>query len=247
MALALEVAEVVQPVVVLPPISVVLPSYNESLSVAGALLSVEKSLGDQLLEILVVDDDSPDLTWKIVEDMRHPRCRVLRRTDDRGLAAAYAAGFAQTKGEVVAWLDVDLAEYAEIVTRLAACLDHYDLAIASRYVAGGGDNRTRARALISRVLNAFARLLLGAAVRDYTSGIAAARRDVLLSIPWKPHGHGEYFVELVHRARQMGFRVVEIPFVLEPRKLGTSKTDGNVATFLRLGIQYVFKIIKLAL
>jgi dolichol-phosphate mannosyltransferase len=226
-------------------VSVVLPSYNEKDNIVDAVRRIEAALGDALLEIIVVDDDSPDGTWRVAAALADPRVRLIRRIGERGLASALARGTSEAKGRAVVWLDCDLGIPPETIPRLVAALDRCDIAIGSRYAEGGSDNRPPFRAFLSTLFNLGARLLLGGAVRDYTSGFAAARREVLRETPLDPNGFGEYFIDWAYRAARKGHRIVEIGYPFGLRQSGLSKTDSDWLRFCRLGLQYTIHLLSI--
>jgi len=226
-------------------VSVVMPSYNEKETIAEAIQRISDVLQDRLLEIIVVDDDSPDGTWRIVQDLEHPRCRVIRRQDKRGLASALADGTQAGRGDVIVWLDCDLGIPPEVIPRLVGELESHDIAIGSRYVPGGADTRPKLRAALSTIFNVYARLVLGSTVRDYTSGFAAVRRDVLERVPLSGTGFGDYFIDWAYRCVKEGYRIVEVPYAYGLRKAGASKTDSDLLTFARLGFSYGLRVLKI--
>ena len=167
----------------LEPLSLtaILPTYNERdnipILIEGILAAVQTPV-----QVLVVDDNSPDGTWQVVQEIaaREPRVRLLRRTTERGLTSAIWAGIRAADTDAVSWMDCDLAMPPETIPLLLERLNAgADIAIGSRYVPGGSDpgHSLMARAF-SVVINTFASLLLGWGVRDYTSGFVAARRQV---------------------------------------------------------------------
>lgn len=230
-----------------PSLSVVIPSYNESANIAEAIRRTVATLGDNLMEIIVVDDNSPDRTWEIVGQLQEPRCRVMRRMDKRGLASALAEGTRAARGDIVVWLDCDLGIPPEDIQKLVAQMDDHDVAIGSRYVPGGMDTRPKLRAWMSYMFNIYTRLILGRHCWDWTSGFAAARRDVLLQIPLSDRGHGEYFVEWVYACAQKKIKITEVPYQYGARKGGTSKTDGNIGVFLRFSCRYAWRVLRIRL
>jgi dolichol-phosphate mannosyltransferase len=227
--------------------SVVLPTYNERDVISGVVREILDVLGD--VEVLVVDDDSPDRTWEVVgtDFAGDRRARALRRIGRRGLASAIAEGIAATGGEVVVWLDADGSMPAEVIPRLVAATADADVAVASRYAAGGRDARdSRTRVLASRVINTFGTLWLGGPVRDWTSGFVAARRTALRRVPIRPdHAYGEYCIDFLHRACRAGFRVVEVPYACAERRAGTTKTSPSLRRFALLGLTYARTILRL--
>jgi dolichol-phosphate mannosyltransferase len=228
-------------------VSVVLPSYNERQNIAEAIERIHRSLGDQLREIIVVDDDSPDGTWRIVQELHHPRYRVIRRIGARGLASALARGTREATGRIVVWMDCDLGIPPEEIPRLVRQMDRYDVAIGSRYAPGGEDRRPRFRAFLSVLINVFARLVLGGRIRDYTSGFIAIRREALQAVPLVPEGFGEYFMDLVYRCRRRGFKITEIGYVYSTRKGGVSKLDERLSVLLRYGFRYGLAVLQIRL
>ncbi len=226
-------------------ISVVIPSYNESGNIIEAITRIKQTLGESLLEMIVVDDNSPDRTWELVTQLGEPRCRLLRRMDKRGLASALADGTRAARGAIVVWLDCDLGIPPEDIQILVEKLDAFDVAVGSRYVPGGMDTRPRFRAFLSYVFNAYTRLVLGYKFWDWTSGFAAARREALLLAPLSERGFGEYFVEWIYTCLQKHLRVVEVPYRYGLRKAGVSKTDGNLFVFLRLSLRYALRVLTI--
>jgi dolichol-phosphate mannosyltransferase len=227
--------------------SVVLPTYNERDVIVGVVSEILAAVGD--VEVLVVDDDSPDRTWEAVETAfaRDGRARVLRRVGRRGLPSAIAEGIAGTRGDVVVWLDADGSMPAEVISRLVAATADADVAVASRYAAGGRDARaSAARVLASRAINAFGTLWLGGPVRDWTSGFVAARRAALARVPIRPdHVYGDYCIDFLHRACRQGLRVVEVPYACVERRAGTTKTSPSLRRFTALGLRYAQTIRRL--
>jgi dolichol-phosphate mannosyltransferase len=228
-------------------ISVVLPSYNERDNIAEAIRRISASVGSALQEVIVVDDNSPDRTWEVVQGLKNKKVRLLRRMTEKGLASALADGVALARGNIIVWMDCDLGLPPEDVPRLISQLDYYDVAIGSRYAPGGKDLQSRFRVLGSLLLNGFAQLLLGRTVRDYTSGFVAVRREVLERIHWSRKGFGEYFIEFAYRCQRNRFKVVEVGYVYKDRQAGTSKAGGNLFTLLKYGVQYGLKIIEVRL
>ena len=228
-------------------VSVILPTYNEQetiVSLIGEILSVIPGA-----EVLVVDDDSPDRTWALVEQTftGDPRVRVLRRIGRRGLPSALAEGIAHAKGEAVAWLDADGSMPAAVIPGLLAGLRDAELAVASRYVPGGEDARTsRLRVGTSWLVNRFAAALLGWGVRDYTSGFIAVRQAVLDRVPLRTdYAYGDYCIDFLYRAQKAGVRIEEIPYRCEERRGGETKTAPDLRQFIVLGLAYLASIVRL--
>ncbi|MFH1134333.1 MAG: glycosyltransferase [Nanoarchaeota archaeon] len=226
-------------------ISVVLPTYNEAENVRPVTAHIKRVLKDRLMEIIIVDDDSPDRTWRIVERMKDPKIRLIHRTKERGLASAIAAGVNDARGSVIVWMDCDSGIPPEEIPNLVDKLKKYPVAIGSRYVRGGKDMRSRFRGGASVLINRFAQLMLGSHARDYTSGFAAIRKDILKHFPFPDTGFGEYFIDFIYLCGKHDLKVAEVGYVYKDRMRGVSKSGDTPGTLFRLGMNYTGRIIKL--
>ena len=219
----------------MPPeqITVVVPTYNERENVAD-IASVVTGLG---YEILIVDDSSPDGTGELAESIAvaNPHVAVLHRAEKRGLGPAYADGFDNSLArgaEIIVEMDADFSHDPNDLPRLVAAIKAgADLAIGSRYVAGGSTpDWPLGRRLISKGGNLYARLMLGIPVRDATAGFRAFRAGALTLLPYRSaeaSGYG-FQVEMAWRAVQKGLNVVEIPISFRDRTRGTSKMGTDI-------------------
>ncbi|MFI5347963.1 MAG: glycosyltransferase [Elusimicrobiota bacterium] len=227
-------------------LSMILPTYNEEADIVPLIRALREELSGFELEIVVVDDDSPDGTWKRVETERAftPGLRLLRRIGRRGLTSALSDGIRASSGDLVGWMDCDFSTPPAVVPRLVAKISEgFDVAVASRYVLGGRDARAGSpwRRLSSRMIVEFARALLIRDFHDYTSGFVVARRETLDALPLRGD-YGEYFIDLIVRAHRSGRRIAEVPYTLLPRVHGDSKTDSG---FFRKGIKYLAMVGRL--
>jgi dolichol-phosphate mannosyltransferase len=227
-------------------ISIILSTYNERKNIEKLITFISRVV-KQPMEIIVVDDDSPDRTWEIVEKIKrkNKKVKLLRRAHKGGLGSAILDGISLSKGDVVVWLDCDFSHPPEIIPKLIEELNGYDIAIGSRYVEEGGDEREFIRVLTSRMINLFANIFLGFDVKDYTTGFVAAKRHVLNKVKFSPEGHGEYCIEFLYLSKKSGFRIKEIPYVNALRRTGESKASPNILVFLRQGINYCLKVVDL--
>ncbi len=226
-------------------VSVVLPSYNERENIVEAIERISKAVGSNLKEIIIVDDNSPDGTWQLVEEYNHPKVRLIRRMNEKGLASALARGVEEAKGNFVVWMDCDLGLPPEDIPKLLAPLHEHDVVIGSRYVPGGKDNRTKTRAFMSTIFNLYAQLILGFYAKDYTAGFIAVKKEVTDAVPLSKEGFGEYFADFVYRAHKKGFKITEVGYEYNYRKGGTSKLDTGYARLVRFGWQYGLRILKI--
>src|SRR5919197_324742 len=213
---------------------VVIPTYNEADSVQEAVERV--LIADPRVDVLVVDDGSPDGTAALVRAVaeRNPRVHLLERTAKQGLGAAYRAGFAwglERDYDAMVEMDADLSHPPERLPALLDGLDEADLVIGSRYVPGGETvNWSPLRQAISRGGNAYVRLALGLPVHDATAGYRAYRREVLEALEIAAvRSNGYCFqIEMVHRAWLEGFRVLELPITFTERAAGVSKMSKQI-------------------
>ncbi|GAA3525379.1 polyprenol monophosphomannose synthase [Aeromicrobium panaciterrae] len=213
---------------------VVIPTYNEALGIETVLDAVLRAAPDA--EILVVDDNSPDGTGVLVE--AHPqylhRVFLLSRGDKDGLGAAYRAGFTWAEArmyDVIVQMDADLSHPPAKIPELVAALDTVDIAIGSRYVAGGGvRNWSLSRRLISWAGNTYVRAVLGLRVHDATAGFRAFRRDSLLMLgALESQSNGYSFqIENTWRASRLGLTTTEVPITFTDRTLGESKMSTAI-------------------
>jgi apolipoprotein N-acyltransferase len=213
---------------------VILPTYNERVTVEEV---VGRSLAvDDRVEILVVDDASPDGTGDVVRGLaeREPRVRLVERPRKGGLAGAYVTGFRRGIEEghdLVVEMDADMSHQPEELPRLLAAAEGLDLVIGSRYVPGGSvTNWGMLRRALSRGGNLYTRGMLGLPVADATSGFRVYRRDLLaFLLQGGIHSEGYGFqIELAHRAWLGGFAVGEVPITFRERQHGHSKISRRI-------------------
>jgi dolichol-phosphate mannosyltransferase len=232
---------------------VIMPTFNEidSLArVAGHLLDVVPAV-----DVLVVDDQSPDGTGELADLLAaaDSRIHVLHRTTREGLGRAYLAGFewANSAGyDVVVEMDADGSHPAESLPEMLDALaraPHPGLVIGSRWIAGGSVvNWPRSREALSRAANAYARLALRLPVHDITAGFRAYPIDVVTAITSDIDSHGYSFqIEMALRIFDAGHPIVEIPIVFREREAGSSKMSSAIvveamAGVTRWGLQRLF-------
>ena len=214
---------------------VILPTYEERDTiewVLARLLALPESV-----DILVVDDSSPDGTGELVQAVaaEEPRVRLLRRPKKAGLGSAYLDGFRvglEEGYDLLVEMDSDLSHQPEELPRLlAAAAGQSDLTVGSRYVPGGSvTDWSRSRVGLSRAGNAYARFLLGLPIRDVTSGFRVYRGDALRQLVARPlHSDGYGFqIELVRRAWDAGYAVGEAPITFREREHGHSKISKAI-------------------
>lgn len=211
-------------------LSVIVPTYNESENIIKLIQEIQKALeGAQIgeYEILVMDDGSPDGTAQLVNELGQGRVRAVDRSGrKKSLADAAFEGFSIAKGEVLAMMDADLSHPPSLLPELMHTIHAgANLAIASRYVQGGGTGDwPRHRVVISRMSGWAARLVTP--VRDSGSGYILFRREVIDGVSLNPIGF-KVGLEIIVKGRHQD-RIVEVPYVWWDRKQGTSKLGFSV-------------------
>ena len=213
---------------------VVIPTYDEKDNVGP----MSKTVLESGVEILFVDDNSPDGTGKVLDELAaaEPRVHVLHRERKEGLGRAYVAGFAKAielGAEVVVQMDCDFSHDPKDVPRLVAeCEKGADLVIGSRYVPGGATpGWPFKRRLISRAGGMFIRTVTGMPFRDPTGGFKCWRRTALEKIDFASVASAGYSfqLEMNYRTWKAGLRAVEIPISFTDRVAGYSKITAGIA------------------
>jgi len=213
---------------------VIIPTFNEADNLPR-LLPIILSLGSHF-NILIVDDNSPDGTAKLVKEMQksEERIHLIERPGKMGLGTAYVAGFkfALANGfDYIFEMDADFSHDPAELPRLLAKAEEYDLVIGSRYIEGVNVvNWPMKRLLLSYFANIYTRVITGMPVRDATGGFKCFRRKVLESIDLDAiHSNGYSFqIEMSFKSWRKGFRVCEIPIVFVDRRIGVSKMSKKI-------------------
>lgn len=227
-------------------VSVVLPTYNEAGNI-GSLIEALLFHLPEACQVVVVDDDSADLTWQVVEDLsrKDSRIRLLRRIGRRGLTSALQEGIESSEGRTVFWMDCDFSQPPEMISELLKALENYDIVVASRYVPGGEEKgHSRLGSFLSKMICRFASLVLCPTIKDYTSGYVGTRKEILETLPLEGD-YGEYCIGFLYRAYKRGYRILEIPYTCLPRRSGESKTATDLGGYLKRGRKYIMTIVRL--
>jgi len=213
-------------------LSLIIPTYNEAESLPVLLPRIATALTGMPHEIIIVDDDSPDGTWRKAEELQtsFPSLRVIRRRGERGLSSAVVEGFKAARGEILAVMDADGQHDASLLKKLVETVQvRRGVAVASRYIAGGSTGQwNRRRTLLSRVGTKVTTLLCRLSVRDPMSGFFAIDRSLFERIAPQFHPRGfKILFDLLMRLPR-GTPVTEIPYTFAPRAVGTSKLSLSV-------------------
>ena len=213
-------------------VTVVIPTYNERDNIE-VLVEEILALGINPLQVVIVDDNSPDGTGEIADQLaaRHQEVEVIHRPRKMGLGSAHIAGMKRalaSGAERVVTMDADFSHHPRYIPQLVAKGGDYDLAIGSRYTAGGGTLHCGIkRQILSKLANSFARITLALEASDCTAGFRSYRREVLEAIDLDhvfSNGYS-FLVEMLYKCQRKGFRVGEAPIIFEDRRQGTSKVS----------------------
>ena len=230
---------------------VIIPTYNERQNLQRLVPLVLAE--DDRLDVLIIDDASPDGTGQVADELaaESDRVHVIHRAGKLGLGTAYLAGFRWGLDRGYAWLmemDADFSHDPAHLPQFMDALQHYDLVIGSRYLEGRVTvvNWPVARLLLSYFANMYARIITGVPLWDATAGFKAFRREVLEGIELgRVEAEGYSFqIEMSLRAWKRGFRITEIPIVFVDRTSGESKMSGSI---IREAVWRVWKLRFLSL
>jgi dolichol-phosphate mannosyltransferase len=223
-------------------VSIIAPTYNERDNIRRFVTTLAATMGDSRWELIVVDDDSPDRTYEAVEDCAREGwpVRCIRRIGRRGLASAVVEGALASLADCLVVMDADLQHDETALPALLAPIlaGEADLAIASRYVAGGGVGEWDAsRRRLSSVATSVSQMLVGSGITDPMSGFFAIRRDVFLEEVHDLSQQGyKILLDLISSASRP-LRIVEIPYAFRVREAGTTKLD------LTVGVEFVLMLV----
>ena len=228
-------------------VSIIVPTFDEAENIVDLLVQLKSVLSEENYEILVVDDNSPDGTWRHVEEFQagmppDGRVGMLRRLKEKGLSSAVVDGFNAARGCYLGVIDADLSHDVQILPSLIASVRNgADMAVGSRRVPGGGaDKWPWHRRLFSEVATRFSRFLLGFRIHDPMSGYFVVKRDLFEAarLRLRPKGY-KILLEVLLKSRVN--QVVEIPYLFKDRKQGYSKLSSKVM------VSYLAQVLELFL
>ncbi|HII14825.1 MAG TPA: polyprenol monophosphomannose synthase [Nanoarchaeota archaeon] len=214
---------------------IILPTYNEKENISALITEIFKvAKTDGLsLNIVVVDDNSPDGTGRVVDRLAKGSYKnklfIIKRAGKLGLGTAYIAGFKfalKKQYDYAITMDADFSHNPRYLPAMLAKMQECDICIGSRYVPHGGTkNWGLSRKIISRGANTLAHLMLGLQARDCTAGFRCYKRGVLESLNLNAiHSNGfSFLMEMLYKCQEKGFKVGEVPIIFEDRRVGISK------------------------
>jgi len=213
--------------------SLVIPTYNEKDNIHLLLDGLRKTLGlSKEFEIVVVDDDSPDMTWKIVEtySQKDERIKIVRRMKEKGLSRAVIEGFNRAKADILGVMDADLSHDHQILPKMISAVrdEGYDLVVGSRRIPGGGAEKWPwYRKVSSDIATGIAKGFLDIKLSDPMSGYFLLKRELFEKAKHKINPRG-YKILLEIYVRSNPQKVKELPFIFKNRKQGYSKVTLKV-------------------
>ena len=219
-------------------ISIIIPTYNESRNIIQILKSIGENLPKNVTaEAIVVDDNSPDSTGRIVDEyLKNVKkiagytMDVIHRTSKNGLSSAILSGIQRAKGDTIVVMDSDFSHPPQIIPKMIESLKKYqcDLVIASRYISGGKINGwTLKRKIMSKTATLIAKKGLGVKTKDPMSGFFAFKKNILKGINFDAIGY-KILLEILVKKSEIA--VKEIPYTFENRSFGSSKLDKSTIT-----------------
>ncbi len=221
-------------------LSVILCTYNEAKIISKTIDEIFRYNPNS--EIIIVDDNSTDDTQNIIRNKNIQNIKLICR-ESRGLASACLTGLLYANCENICWIDSNLPDLAKKIPQMIQNLSEDNVVIMSRYVDGGADLRSKKRILTSKIINFFCRLILNSRIKDYTSGIFAIKKKILINVSPICYGHGEYFIEFIYKASKLNYKIIELPYQ-QPKDIeGLSKTTGSIFRFIVLGIHYFLRVL----
>jgi len=216
-----------------PQVTIIVPTYNESQNIIGILKSIRENIPKGIhTETIVVDDNSPDGTGKIVEDyissikkIAENTIDVIHRKAKNGLSSAILNGIQNAKGETIVVMDSDFSHPPQIIPKMIEAFKQYqcDLVVASRYITGGNiQGWTTKRKLMSKIATTIAKKGLGVKTKDPMSGFFAFKKHIIKELNFDALGY-KFLLEILVKTKDINIK--EIPYTFENRKFGSSKLD----------------------
>ena len=228
-------------------VSIIIPTYNESKNILNILKSIKENIPQNIsAEAIVVDDNSPDGTGKIVDEYLRSiknatnyTIDVIHRKTKSGLSSAILKGIENAKGETILVMDSDFSHPPQIIPKMIEALkkSHSDIVVASRYVSGGGIKKwSLKRKLLSKFANKIAKKFLGIKINDPMSGYFAFKRGIINELNFDAIGY-KMLTEILVKTK--GAKVKEIPYTF------TDRTEGKSKLGLKIIIDYLRSVWKL--
>ena len=226
-------------------ISIILPTYNEKdniIKLVNELLKINKNR-QPIIEIVIVDDNSPDKTYLICQKRykNFDNIKVILRNNIRGLAYSIREGLENSKGDYLIVMDTDFTHDPKLIPKMLDQIEFHDIVSGSRYVNGGSmENRLHEK--LSFYYNVFLKLLLKTNINDNLGGFFCIKRNFLKKLSYDQifFGYGDYFFRLLFYSKKFNAKISEIPAIYKKRTHGKSKSN-----FILMLFKYFFSALKL--
>ena len=224
-------------------ISIILSTFNEEIAIEKTINEIQKYIKN--VEIIVVDDNSSDKTFEILKRLQNQKIKIFSRKKNKGLASAFLLGLINTEGDIIGWVDSNMASIVKIFPEMIQNLENNDIVLLSRFIDGGKDERNVVRRWSSYILNKFTKFVLNSKINDLSSGIFVMNRRVLLDTLPIASGHGEFMIEFLYNAEKRGNKIKEISYTQPVDEEGNSKSYPNIFKFSLLGFFYFVRILQI--
>jgi len=222
-------------------ISIILSTYNEAGNIENTIKNLQLHIKN--LELIIVDDNSPDGTFDILKKYESENIKIILRKNSKGLSSAFLCGMLNTTGNIIGWIDSNMGELADRFPEMIENLNSNQLVLLSRYIEGGGDQRNKIRTTSSEIINFLCNIFLTNNIKDFTSSIFVMKKEVLNSVVPVCYGHGEFFIEFLFKCHKKNIKIKEIPYIQINDPEENSKTYPNILKFLYLGYFYFYRIL----
>jgi dolichol-phosphate mannosyltransferase len=224
-------------------ISMIVCTFNEVNHIERTLKLIDDNLKD--CETIIIDDNSQDGTLNKLEKLKSKyKFKLFVRTKERGLASAQVKGFKESTGKYLGTVDANSTDQILYFNKLASKLDDgFDIAVLSRYIKGGGDERIFIRSFASKSINVVSKIFLRIPYSDFTSGIFLMKRNIFHKTEHLISGYAEWFIEFIYFLYKRNYKIIEIPYLqTKDDDLIESKSFPNIFTFFYLGLKYLLRI-----
>lgn len=222
-------------------VSIIIPTFNEKENIILLIKKLEEVLKKFNFEIIIVDDNSSDGTYKEVIKYfgKDKNINTILRKTERGLASAILTGVKNAKNEIIVGMDADFNHPPEFTPKLIKQIEEFDLVIASRFIEGGG-MEDKKRYFFTFLFNLFLKNVLDFPTMDNLSGFYAIKKEKLLKLPIEKiyKGYGEYHLRLVYLANKNKLKIKQIPVYYKKRIYGESKSNLPKLFFIYLKEAY---------
>jgi dolichol-phosphate mannosyltransferase len=221
-------------------VSVILPTYNERNTIRPLIKAIHGALKDQVHEIIVIDDNSPDGTYQAVCDLNDERVKIILRTSEPSLAGSIRCGIEKACGEILVVMDSDFDHDPKYIPVMMNMISRYDCVCASRFLYGGRMNGWF-RALASWTFNIFIRIATGSSISDHLYGYFAIKRKVLERCPLDKifYGYGDYYIRLLYYLQRNKTIILQFPAI------NGGRVRAKGLNFLKIFWRYSLTVLRL--